>query len=72
MKDAHYGTRKWDHLVPPKTVLTFCHENLWDVVFDVASLGFQCLGCEIEEIVSLKEGKNRDAFKSSGSQRSRA
>lgn len=72
MKGASHGIRKWVHLVPPKTALTFCHENLLDMVFDVPAGGFQSLSCETEEIISLKEGKNREAFKSSRSKQSRA
>lgn len=72
MKDIHYGIRKWDHFVPPKTAFTFCHEDLLDMVFDVPSVGFQSPSCEIEEIISPKEGKNREAFKSSRTVQSRA
>lgn len=72
MKDTNYGIRKWDHLVPPKAVLTFCHENLLDTVFDVPSVGFQSLSYETEEIISLKRRKNWEALKSSRSKQSRA
>lgn len=69
VKAIHYGTRKQ---VPPKTALTFCHEDLLDMVFGVPSVGFQSPSCETEEIISLKEGKNGEAFKSSRSIQSRA